>query len=513
MSTIPEFYAGQGVLITGATGFIGKVVVEKLLRSCPDIGCLYLLVREKGEDTPQARVTHLLQGELFSRLRREQPNFAEKVVPVPGELTAEGLGLSQEMKEYLAPRVSIVFHIAATIKFTERLRLAVKLNVLAVKRVVEFCKSLQTCKALVHVSTAYAHTNRKKCEEKIYPASYDPEKLMELVDMIDDDMAESLTPYMVKDRPNTYTFTKSIAEYYLKAHANELPVGIIRPSIVSSSWKEPFPGWTDNFNGPIGICLGIGTGVLHYIPGDPQAVADIVPVDVVANYMIAVGWYLGNSSPSRGKADPPVFNCTSGDINPCTWGHWESWVPQAWNKTPLEKRTFRLPSCAFYNKTTLATQVGLYLKHYLPGFFWDFVSRIAGQKPILMRTYGKLQKTTAEYNFFTKQGWHWEVGQADFLMSLLSEEDRKKFSFDLKPLHWRNYIEVLIVGIKKFLMKEDMGRLDQAKTAQRRLLLRTWLFRLLWLALAAGVLVPFLNKRGIKLSSFPATLVSMALSR
>ncbi len=115
---------------------------------------------------------------------------------------------------------------------------------------------------------------------------------------------------------------KVFISHLVNLTASELPVGIIRPSIVSSSWKEPFPGWTDNFNGPIGICLGIGTGVLHYIPGDPQAVADIVPVDIVANYMIAVGWYLGNSAPSKGKADPPVFNCTSGDINPCTWGHW-----------------------------------------------------------------------------------------------------------------------------------------------------------------------------------------------
>lgn len=51
MSDIVEFYRGRSVFITGATGFLGKVLVEKLLRSCPDIKAVYLLIRpKKGQD-------------------------------------------------------------------------------------------------------------------------------------------------------------------------------------------------------------------------------------------------------------------------------------------------------------------------------------------------------------------------------------------------------------------------------------------------------------------------------
>lgn len=55
-----EYYAGKSVLITGATGFMGKVLVEKLLRSCPEVKALYLLVRPKAGQSMQQRVSEML---------------------------------------------------------------------------------------------------------------------------------------------------------------------------------------------------------------------------------------------------------------------------------------------------------------------------------------------------------------------------------------------------------------------------------------------------------------------
>lgn len=46
-NSIPAFYAGRSIFITGATGFMGKVLIEKLLRSCPDIQDIFLLMRPK----------------------------------------------------------------------------------------------------------------------------------------------------------------------------------------------------------------------------------------------------------------------------------------------------------------------------------------------------------------------------------------------------------------------------------------------------------------------------------
>lgn len=58
--TVPKFYAGKCVFVTGATGFMGKVLIEKLLRCCPDIEQIYCLVRPKNSQDVQKRLNELL---------------------------------------------------------------------------------------------------------------------------------------------------------------------------------------------------------------------------------------------------------------------------------------------------------------------------------------------------------------------------------------------------------------------------------------------------------------------
>ena len=57
--TVPKFYAGKKILLTGATGFMGKVLIEKLLRCCPDVGCIYCLIRPKNKQDIAQRISDL----------------------------------------------------------------------------------------------------------------------------------------------------------------------------------------------------------------------------------------------------------------------------------------------------------------------------------------------------------------------------------------------------------------------------------------------------------------------
>ena len=58
---------------------------------------------------------------------------------------------------------------------------------------------------------------------------------------MDDDMVELFTKKLLKDKPNTYTYTKQLAEWILLTEGAGLPIAVVRPSIVGATWKEPFP--------------------------------------------------------------------------------------------------------------------------------------------------------------------------------------------------------------------------------------------------------------------------------
>lgn len=118
--------------------------------------------------------------------------------------------------------------------------------------------------ALIHVSTAYCNCNRTDVAEEIYPLDKDPEQVIALTQWMDDEMIEELTPRLIAGRPNTYTFTKAVAERLLQRDKGSLPVAIVRPSIVISSYREPVAGWVDNINGPTGLIAAAGKGFFRY---------------------------------------------------------------------------------------------------------------------------------------------------------------------------------------------------------------------------------------------------------
>jgi len=67
-------------------------------------------------------------------------------------------------------------------------------------------------KSFVHISTAYANCDRLHISEEVYNPPVQPNLLIEAIDWIEDDLLNELTPQVIQLRPNTYTYTKAIAE-------------------------------------------------------------------------------------------------------------------------------------------------------------------------------------------------------------------------------------------------------------------------------------------------------------
>jgi len=490
-SPISSFYAGRSVFITGATGFCGKVLVEKLLRSCPDVKTLYILCRVKKGQEPHERVDALLQTSFFDRAKKENPGCEKRVKAVAGDITEDGLGMSYDMRSELIANVSVIIHVAATIRFTERIKLATKMNIIAVQQIIALARALEECAAVVHTSTAYSHTYQKECTEDFNSVSHEPDELIKLLDCTSDDVADAATPALIKRHPNTYTFTKNCAEDVIRqGHVDGIPVSIVRPSIVTQTWREPYVGWTDTFAGPPGLLTAAGSGMMRIIPGAKNCKLDMVPVDTVANFLIVAGWHTYmrcRKSPDSKlyQLPSPIFNATSSSDNPSTCGSWVTAINASWHKYPMEARLARRPSLAIMNlegssaQDTWGWRVWVFkywqmASHWFPGYLLDIAALASGQKAFSTGVYKKIGKIMSDYEFFLTNEWEWPNENCKRVQNVMTEHDRRKFNICLKTLHWPTYIEKMVLGIKQFKLDEgvDSRTVEDARKRLRNIALR-----------------------------------------
>jgi alcohol-forming fatty acyl-CoA reductase len=151
------------------------------------------------------------------------------------------------------------------------------MNIIGVKKMIDLCREIKNLDVFAHISTAYANCDLPHITEAIYDTPVNPDKIIEAIDWLDDDICNEITPKVIKDKPNTYTYTKQIAESLVYRDCKDtMPCTIIRPSIVGCSWREPFAGWIENFNGPSALFPATGTGVLRSMLGNNEAICDIV---------------------------------------------------------------------------------------------------------------------------------------------------------------------------------------------------------------------------------------------
>jgi fatty acyl-CoA reductase len=186
--------------------------------------------------------------QIFERLKRERPKFRHRVVAIPGDCSITGLGLTITDRQRLMSEVNIAFHVAATVRFDENLKLSYSINVSGTADVIELCRQMKNLKvslvttprwrchkclfqSLVHVSTAYSNCHLDSIEERFYDYPVDYEKVGALLEKVSKSEAEKLTPKIIGSWPNSYTFTKALAESLIRNTAGSLPVGIFRPAI------------------------------------------------------------------------------------------------------------------------------------------------------------------------------------------------------------------------------------------------------------------------------------------
>jgi alcohol-forming fatty acyl-CoA reductase len=181
--SIPAGLAGSRILVTGATGFLGTAVVERLLRSVPDCEVAVLVRPTRRLSAAERTAREIVRNDCFDRLRAEWGHdFADRVerrlVAVTGDISRDGLDLDDEGREVLAS-CDTVIHSAATVSFDAPLDTAVEVNLLGPSRVAAAIGSVAKARHdahpgrppthLVTVSTAYvAGTHQGQATETLF---------------------------------------------------------------------------------------------------------------------------------------------------------------------------------------------------------------------------------------------------------------------------------------------------------------------------------------------------------
>lgn len=168
MVQIKDFYSGTSVFITGGTGLLGKVLTEKLIRSCPQLKRVFLLMRPRKGLSPEQRMNEFREDKIFNKVRSVCNSALDKLYVISGDICQADMGLSELDKDTLVRHVNIVFHVAASVRFDEGMKQAAHENALGTRTVMELCREMKDLKSVVHVSTAYSNPTAEVVHEKVY---------------------------------------------------------------------------------------------------------------------------------------------------------------------------------------------------------------------------------------------------------------------------------------------------------------------------------------------------------
>lgn len=218
------------------------MIIEKLLRTCPGVDTIYVLVRNKKGKDVQARVDTIFEDCLFDTLKAEQPKFRHKIYPIAGDCSMRNLGMSEYDENLLRDRVNVVFHVAATVRFDEKMSVAMGINLNGTQSVINLCDKIKNLAAFVHVSTAYANCNRHAIHEQFYKMPISGPSAMSLYENVSENILNGMGKELSKEWPNTYAFTKALAEDLVKNKAKHLPTAIVRPAVGKISKTKSLGG-------------------------------------------------------------------------------------------------------------------------------------------------------------------------------------------------------------------------------------------------------------------------------
>jgi thioester reductase-like protein len=514
--------SGKHILLVGVTGFIGKVWMVDLLGEVPDIAKITLLIRRNRTTTAQRRFEKIVEESptLDGLQKTYGPGLGdflrEKVEVVEGDVSLPGLGLDPEIRTRLERSLDLIVNSAGLTDFNPDLREALSSNVESAEHLLDFLRSTDHG-ALMHLSTCYVvgmrdgrvgeelGENYTPANIKNFDAEHEIASLREMIKRIEERAESSeldralrrqalgrgadeskvasgeLDGVVRRNRvrwtrnklvrvgmkraqylgwPNTYTFTKSLGESILARRGKDLPVAVVRPSIVESSTDSPFSGWNEGVNtsGPLSYLLGTN---FRQLPTNAKKCLDIIPVDMVCRGMSLIAAALIERKAAR------MYQLATSGVNPCDMGrsieltglahrkHYrtqqgiEHWLKVKFETIPVSKQR--------YERLSIPMQ-----KAVVSGIN-RFAEKLSMKKPPLAkaeRDLTRAEKLIELYEPFILHNEHvFACENARLLSAALPGEERAAFAFEPESIDWWEYwINIHVPALRRWCYPLMEGR-------------------------------------------------------
>ncbi|MDI1288362.1 MAG: SDR family oxidoreductase [bacterium] len=477
------------VLITGATGFVGQALLERLLTSHPQT-TVSVLVRPKATVTAQTRVDNLIRKSVFKPWREEAGDesvrraLRERVRVVDGPL---------ESVEALPANVDVVLHSASAVSFDPPIDKAFETNVGGATGLYAALLAAEADPHVIHISTVYVAGSRKgiatearldhavdwrveqvaahAARERVEFSSRRPEALRAFVNSARGRLGK-VGPRAVAEASevarkqwvesqlvdwgraraeslgwtDVYTFTKAMGERVAEEQwaGSGHRLSILRPSIIESALNHPYPGWIDGFKVADPLILAYGRGQLPDFPALPDSVLDIIPVDYVVNAILAVA-----ASPPKPE-EPQYFHVASGSSNPLPFHAMYENVNEYFTKNPIptDAGPVIVPSWQFPGGRSVERSVNLRERRALAAenlvgrlptnpFTRSWVDRLAALK-------GELETERALtdlYRAYVQTELIFDDSQTRALHDALPTESKADLGFDVREIDWHHYLQ------------------------------------------------------------------------
>jgi long-chain acyl-CoA synthetase len=535
---LAKAFRGRELLVTGVTGFVGKVALTMLLDRYPEIGKVHVLVRPrtggtaddrffgKVVSTPPFRPLRERHGDRFDSFLRE------KCVALAGDITEPLLGLSDEQIKALSGPLACVINCAGLVTFNPSLELAVSVNTEGAGNAAELCK--RTGAVLVHISTCFVAGARRgpvfEDEPLVgnYPKAHDEEEPARAPFSVDtelrdveaqvlrlraqaDDKAllaqfrsaavkrleeegrdakdeKALRFAIGRERklwlglqlvqagmdrakawgwPNTYTYTKAMGEQAIAASGCKY--ALVRPAIVESALRFPFPGWNEGFTTSAPLSF-MGLKGQRVFAGGHKIVLDLIPVDLVAAGILGVA-----GAACADRLEERVYQLASGDVNPFYMRRsvelvalykrryykdsdrsaFRNWIDSFLEPYPVAPALYRMSSTPLFR--ALAQGARKLIAERGPKWGAPIATALLHRADHALdsadRQLAQLELTWDLFMpFVAGERFIFQCAHTRALWARLSEADRQNLPWDPEAIDWRHYwMEVHMRGLEEWV--------------------------------------------------------------